>query len=335
MALVESQYAGCEARLERELAKQCGTWQQLSIMKRRALEEREKPVNCEGLTRSERLLWFRDNEDKVDLDNYRASCSSNYRQLQLLRGKRGVEETEEERLERPMTRSEAIQWYRSGGEALVDQEKEIANLAGTWQQFYFMTRGRGEERDADQVPTRSERLHWYRSGGWEMVDSRDQMARDSSNWMQYKLTRDRKMVSDDLEMKVNTKWSQFSNKEEMSDYLSQKRTESMEEREAVRQMVRKRIMKDTMTKVAYETSKNPWESEEAEEESKKKLEASMSREERISKLRQITEEMLTHKSDYSQSAKALAMQAYKEAEEEAKFSSQKRKVTTVMEQKSS
>ena len=138
----------------------------------------------------------------------------------------------------------------------------------------------------------------------------------------------------------------------MSDYLSQKRTESMEEREAVRQMVRKRIMKDTMTKVAYETNKNPWESEEAEEESKKKLEASMSREERISKLRQITEEMLTHKSDYSQSAKALAMQAYKvrnkeltqqalfvfslqEAEEEAKFSSQKRKVTTVMEQKSS
>merc|ERR1712227_977183 len=221
------------------------------------------------------------------------------------------EETEEERLERPMTRSEAIQWYRSGGEALVDQEKEIANLAGTWQQFYFMTRGRGEERDADQVPTRSERLHWYRSGGWEMVDTRDQMARGSS------------------------KWSQFSNKEEMSDYLSQKRTESMEEREAVRQMVRKRIMMDTMTKVAYETSKNPWESEEAEEESKKKLEASMSREERISKLRQITEEMLTRKSDYSQSAKALAMQAYKEAEEEAKFSSQKRKVTTVMEQKSS
>merc|ERR1719245_519335 len=126
-----------------------------------------------------------------------------------------------------------------------------------------------------------------------MVDSRDQMARDSSNWMQYKLTRDRKMVSDDLEMKVNTKWSQFSNKEEMSDYLSQKRTESMEEREAVRQMVRKRIMKDTMTKVVYETSKNPWESEEAEEVSRKKLEASMSREERISKLRQITEERIS------------------------------------------
>ena len=35
------------------------------------------------------------------------SCSGNYRQLQLLRGVRGVEETEEERRERDMTRSEA------------------------------------------------------------------------------------------------------------------------------------------------------------------------------------------------------------------------------------
>ena len=35
------------------------------------------------------------------------SCSGNYRQLQLLRGVRGVEETEEEKRERDMTRSEA------------------------------------------------------------------------------------------------------------------------------------------------------------------------------------------------------------------------------------
>ena len=68
MALLAPQYAGCEARLERELAAGCGTWQQLSIMKRRALEDREKPASCDGLTRSERLLWYRDNEEKVDLD---------------------------------------------------------------------------------------------------------------------------------------------------------------------------------------------------------------------------------------------------------------------------
>ena len=65
-----------------------------------------------------------------------------------------MEETEEERLDRDMTRSEAIRWYRSGGQQLVEQEKEVANLAGTWKQFHLMTRGRAEERDADQVPTR-------------------------------------------------------------------------------------------------------------------------------------------------------------------------------------
>ena len=142
-------------------------------------------------------------------------------------------------------------------------------------------------------------------GGYQDIDARDQLARDSSNWMQYKLTRDRQVFADDLEMRVNTRWSQFKNKEEMSDYLSEKRTESMEEREAVRAMVRSKINKDTMTKTAYDIKRQ----EEAE--SKKKMEASMSREERIEKLRQVTEQMLTHKSDYSQSARVLAMQAYK------------------------
>jgi len=323
MALVDRQYAGSEAWLERDLVGQCSTWQQLSLLKKRAMEDRERPVNCDGLTKSERLLWYRDNEDKVDLDNYRASCSSNYRQLQLLRGVRGVEETEEEKMERDMTRSEAVMWYRSGGVDKVEQEKEVANLCGTWKQFHLMTRGRGEERDPDQIPTKSERLFWYRMGGHEDIDARNQLARDSSNWMQYKLTRDRQVFADDLEMRVNTRWSQFKNKEEMSDYLSEKRTESMEEREAVRAMVRSKINKDTMTKTAYDINRQ----EEAE--SKKKMEASMSREERIEKLRQVTEQMLTHKSDYSQSARVLAMQAYKEAEEEAKSSKQRRKVTVV------
>jgi len=323
MALVDRQYAGSEAWLERDLVGQCSTWQQLSLLKKRAMEDRERPVNCDGLTKSERLLWYRDNEDKVDLDNYRASCSSNYRQLQLLRGVRGVEETEEEKMERDMTRSEAVMWYRSGGVDKVEQEKEVANLCGTWKQFHLMTRGRGEERDPDQIPTKSERLFWYRMGGHEDIDARNQLARDSSNWMQYKLTRDRQVFADDLEMRVNTRWSQFKNKEEMSDYLSEKRTESMEEREAVRAMVRSKINKDTMTKTAYDINRQ----EEAE--SKKKMETSMSREERIEKLRQVTEQMLTHKSDYSQSARVLAMQAYKEAEEEARSSKQRRKVTIV------
>ena len=47
---------------------QAGTWQQLAILKRRALEERERPATTEGLTRSERLLWFRENQPEVELD---------------------------------------------------------------------------------------------------------------------------------------------------------------------------------------------------------------------------------------------------------------------------
>ena len=42
----------------------------------------------------------------INIVSYRASCSENYRQLQLLRGVRAVEETDEEKSERAMTRSE-------------------------------------------------------------------------------------------------------------------------------------------------------------------------------------------------------------------------------------
>ena len=45
-------------------------------------------------------------------------------------------------------------WYRAGGIEAVEQEKEAATLAGTWQQFSLMTRGRREPRDPEQVPTR-------------------------------------------------------------------------------------------------------------------------------------------------------------------------------------
>lgn len=137
------------------------------------------------------------------------------------------------------------------------------------------------------------------------------MARDSSNWQQYKLTRDRDVFAGDLEARVNTKWSQFSNKEELSDYLAQKRTESMEERQAVRDLVRSKICKETVTKTAYDINRQPWDVTEIEEESSKKVEAALSREDRICQLRKITEDMLSHKSDYSQSARSLAMQAYK------------------------
>ena len=85
---------------------------------------------------------------------------------------RGVEETEEERAARPMTRGEAVNWYRSGGQHLVEQEAEVASLSGTWKQFHLMTRGRAEPREEDQPATKSERLNWYRNGGSDLVEAR-------------------------------------------------------------------------------------------------------------------------------------------------------------------
>ena len=71
------------------------------------------------------------------------------------------------------------------------------------------------------------------------------------------------------------------------------------------------ISQDTMTKTAYDLSRQPYAAEEVEEESRRKVETEMSREERIAKLRGITEQMLSHKSDYALTAKALAAAAYK------------------------
>jgi len=335
MALVDRSVAGLEYRVERELAAQCGTWQQLNIMKKKYGEVRENPASCEGMTKSERLLWYRRNQPAIELDNYRVSCSSNYRQLQLARGVRSVEETDEEKAGRDRTKSEALLWYRNGGEQVMDEEKNMASLCGNWKQFHLMTRGRAEERDPDQVPTRSERLCWYRSGGKALVDARDNLARDSSNWMQYKLTRDKQAFSANLEDKMNTNWSQFKSKQELSDYFSELRTESMEERESVRAMVRNRISRDSVAKTMYEINRQPWELEELEEESSRKVEAGLSREERIEELRRTTESMLTHRTEYIQSTRELALQAMREDQEAVAAARQSRKKVTVVEQAAS
>ena len=112
-------------------------------------------------------------------------------------------------------------------------------------------------------------------------------------------------------MRVNTRWSQFCDKEALADHLAMKRTEAMEEREAVRAAVRSKISRETVTKEAYEASRQPWELEEVEEEARRRVEAGLSSEERVAKLRQVTEKMLSHQSDYAQSARALAIAAYK------------------------
>ena len=112
-------------------------------------------------------------------------------------------------------------------------------------------------------------------------------------------------------MRVNTRWSQFCDKEALADHLAMKRTEAMEEREAVRAAVRSKISRETVTKEACEASRQPWALEEVEEEARRRVEAGLSSEERVAKLRQVTEKMLSHQSDYAQSARALAIAAYK------------------------
>jgi len=332
MALVDRQVAGLEYRVERELAAQCGTWQQLNIMKKKYGEQRENPASCEGMTKSERLLWYRRNQPAIELDNYRVSCSSNYRQLQLARGLRSVEETEEERQGRDRTKSEALLWYRNGGSELLEEEKAMTNLCGNWKQFHLMTRGRAEPRDDDQVPTRSERLCWYRSGGKALVDARDNLAKDSSNWMQYKLTRDKNQFASNLEERMNTHWSQFKSKQELSDYFAEQRSEGMEERDIIRTQIRNRISRDSVAKTMYEINRQPWELQELEEESSRKVQAGLSREERIEELRQTTESMLMHRTEYMQSTRELALQAMREDQESVAASRQSRKKVTVVEQ---
>ena len=185
----------------------------------------------------------------------------------------------------------------------------MTNLCGNWKQFHLMTRGRAEPRDEDQLPTRSERLCWYRNGGKALVDARDNMARDSSNYMQYKLTRDKNAFSANLEARMNTHYSQFKSKQELSDYFSEQRSESMEEREMIRTQVRNRISRDSVAKTMYEINRQPWELQELEEESSRRVQSGLSREERIEELRQTTESMLMHRTEYMQSTRELAMQA--------------------------
>ena len=94
--------------------------------------------------------------------------------------------------------------------------------------------------------------------------------------MHYKLTKDKHAFSANLEDKMNTNWSQFKSKQELSDYFSELRTESMEERESVRAIVRNRISRDSVAKTMYEINRQPWELGELEEESSRKVEAGLS-----------------------------------------------------------
>merc|ERR550519_1202109 len=79
------------------LASRCSNYQQLLILKKNQGNENgiQSAASCQGMTPSERLIWYRANQPAVELDAERCAQSSNYRQdypqLLLARGVRAIE----------------------------------------------------------------------------------------------------------------------------------------------------------------------------------------------------------------------------------------------------
>merc|ERR1712210_382630 len=111
-----------------------------------------------------------------------------------------------------------------------------------------------------------------------MVEDRAQLCRDSGNWQQYKLARDTRQHASSLTDSMNRHWSDFRSREEVSDYISSIREESLKEREEIRAHAMSRA---SVAKECYEAHCQPWAEEQVEEESLKKASVELSAEERI------------------------------------------------------
>merc|ERR1712158_10814 len=196
-----------------------------------------------------------------------ASRCSNYQQLLILKKNQGNENGIQSAAScQGMTPSERLMWYRTGGRQMMDEDSERLRNCGTWKQYHLMTRGRAEPRDPDQEITKSERLHWYRyGGGKQMVEDRAQLCRDSGNWQQYKLARDSRQHASSLTDSMTRHWSDFRSKEEVSDYISSIREESLKEREEIRAHVRSQVMsRASVAKECYEAHCQPWAEDQVE-----------------------------------------------------------------------
>jgi len=328
---------------DRELAAECGTWQQLDFMKRRRQAIADGTLEKKDLsesTRSERLLWYRNNKEAVDTDRELASQCSNYKQLQILRGNGVLARDDWEK-----TRSNRLMWFRNGGSELVDQEKELARNCKNWQQFYLLTRGPScrrkgqgteeeiEEEEEEIQPTRSEKLMWYRyGGGKQIVEEQQALASNSENWMQYKLTRDARSHSDKLYDAVQRCYSDFKSKEALSAYMFGLSLEGMEERQEIRHHTRTRYVTDTMSKIAYGLHQKPYVGEEVESAVSRSLAVSSKMTQLQEKLRCTTESLMTARHEYAQSTRELAMQAIKEDAEAVAASRVSRKTMVVQNQ---
>jgi len=323
---------------DRELAAMCSNWQQLDILKRRRQERREGKIehkHLKDMTRSEAKLWYRNNTDLVEEDKQMAGHCSNYRQLEIMRGNGAMQGKDWEE-----TRSKRITWFRNGGSEVVDNEKYLASQCSNWKQFHLLTRGSAasrsvqesdEEEIEEKMPTRSENLLWYRNGGHYVCDDVTQLAKQSENWIQYKLTRDARQHSTNLYNAVQTNYSDFRSKEALYDYLSTMRMNGYLERQDIRQICRTKSISDSVTKSAYEYHLQPY----TYEESAQAASLSAETQSKISKfeenLRRVTEEVMMMRSEYSESAREMAMKAIK-ADEEAVAASRMKRKTMVVQQ---
>jgi len=328
---------------DHELASMCGTWQQLYFLKKKREEYKSGKAevlkkDLSEMTRSERKLWYRNNIENVDAEKEQASNCSNYRQLLLMQGKGILKPDEMED-----TRSRKLIWYRNGGMEERDSEKYLASQCSNWQQFYLLSRGPAhrqkleEEIESDDIaeinainyPTKSERLLWYRNGGEDIVGYHKWLASNSENWMQYKLTRDAGKHAYNLHQNVQKKYSDFQNKGEVAEYITSLRNEGIEEREEIRKSYRSSSLAESVTKEAYGYRVQPYSALELESEKKKSLETKFRIDSMQENLRLLTEDVMTARTEYTESARELAMKAIKADEEFVAASRMKRKTTVI------
>merc|ERR1712088_684665 len=245
-----------------------------------------------------------------------AKCS-NYQQLFIMKKNQGNEQGIQSASScAGMTPSERLIWYRANQPA-VELDAERCAQSSNYRQL-LLARGvraieETEEERAGRSATRSEALMWYRTGGRQMMEEDAERLGNCGTWQQYKLARDTRQHASSLTDSMNRHWSDFRSKEEVSDYISSIREESLKEREEIRAHVRSQVMsRASVAKECYEAHCQPWAEDQVEEESLKKASAELSAEERIEQLRRTTEEMITSRTEYVESTRSLAMRAMRE-----------------------
>lgn len=106
---------------------------------------------------------------------------------------------------------------------------------------------------------------------------------------------------------MNSHWSNYKNKQELSEHMTQMRMETAQEREEVRAHVQRQAYggSSSVSKQCYEAHMEAqW-----EEESVRQAAKAVSQEERVEELRRVTEEMLTSRNEYAESTRSLAIKA--------------------------